>query len=170
VSQVNSIEQRVKQLEAKNATLSADTQALRDSLNQLEGKQSMDEFVHSYDSIAYLTPGSRGYAVVQMDLGRITVSLENVQPYANGSRVTLRFGNLTSARIDGVKATLEWGTVNKQGAPDNDTERSREISLEESLRAGAWTNVPVVLEGVPSVELGFVRVKDVSHHGIVLLR
>jgi hypothetical protein len=96
--------------------------------------------------------------------------LVNVQPYANGTRVTLRFGNLLSATINGAKAKLEWGSVDAKGSPKNESAQSREVSFTESLRAGAWTNVQVVLEGVPATELGFVRVRDLTHVGINLLR
>ena len=54
-----------------------------------------------------------------------------------------------------------------QGSPKNEQARSREISVNESLRAGAWTNVS--LEAVPPTELGFVRVKEMSHRSINLV-
>src|SRR6267143_1556607 len=88
------------------------------------------------------------------------------QAYANGSRVTLKFGNLMSATINGAKAKLEWGSVDEKGRPKTGTERSREVTFNESLRAGAWTNVSIVLDAVPPTALGFVRVKEMSHTGI----
>jgi hypothetical protein len=136
----------------------------------LKADTSLDEFIRDMDSTAFLTPGSEGYAIVQTDLGRMTVSLENIQPYANGSRVTLCFGNLTSATVNDVKLKLEWGSVDAKGSPKNESARSRDVSFTQSLRAGAWTNVSVVLDGVPPQDLGFVRVKQISHTGISLLR
>jgi uncharacterized protein DUF3251 len=124
----------------------------------------------NWDAIAYLTPGGEGYTVIQTDLGRVTVKLVNVQPYANGSRVTIQFVNLMSATINGAKAQLEWGSVDNKGSPKNESAKSREVKFGEDLRAGAWTNVQVVLEGVPPTDLGFVRVRDFTHAGITLLR
>jgi hypothetical protein len=120
--------------------------------------------------MAYLTPGSDGYSVVRTDLGPVTVSLIDVQPYANGSRVTLKIGNTTSATINGAKATLEWGNVDAKGLPNNENAKSRDVSFTESLTRGSWTTVRVVLDRVPPAALGFVRVKNILHTGISLLR
>jgi hypothetical protein len=170
LSQVSSLEKRVADLEKKAVTSSSEVEKLKDSVKQLEQSKSYDEFMRNFDSIAYLTPGSGGYSVIQTDLGRITVMLENVQPYANGSRVTLQFGNLTSATINGAKATVEWGSVDAKGSANNDTARTREVTFSRSLRGGSWTEVPVVLEGVPPSALGFVRIREITHTGIVLLK
>ena len=119
-----------------------------------------------WDEVAYLTPGSDGYALVKMDLGKLTVSFANVVPYANGSKVSLMFGNLTSATIDGLKAKIEWGSVDEKGMPKNSDAKSRDIKLTESLLPGAWNKTDLVLEGVPPAALGFLRVRDVGHQAI----
>ena len=144
--------------------------SVAERVTKLEGKVQLHEFMQGLENIAYLTPGDSGYNVVAFDLGKLTVSLEDVQPYANGSRVALQFGNLTAATVNGAKAKLEWGNVDKDGSPKNDTAKSREVTFEKSLSAGSWTTVAIVLEGVPPSELGFVRVKEVSHRGISLSR
>lgn len=161
---------QVASLGKKVAVLESQVKALKISVQSLEQEQSLDRLMRDEDSIVYLTPGSEGYSIVQADLGRLTVMLQDIQPYANGTRITLRFGNLTSATINGAKATMEWGSVDTKGHPKNDTARSRDVSFSQSLRAGAWTHVQVVLEGVPPAELGFVRVKNVTHAGISLLK
>lgn len=157
-------------LQKRTDDLESQVKTLSSSVETLESSQRWDKYLREAESMAYLTPGAEGYSTIQSDLGRVTVSLVNVQPYANGTRVTLRFGNLMSARIDGAKATIEWGSVDEKGAPKNESARTREIKFPESLRAGAWTNVQVVLEGVPPSEFGFVRVKDMTHAGISLAR
>jgi hypothetical protein len=78
----------------------------------------------------------------------------------------LQFGNLTSARIDGLKAKLDWGKIDANGAPENDKAKTREVTFSTALPPGAWTVTQVVLEGVPPTELGFVRLKEVGHRGI----
>ena len=62
------------------------------------------------------------------------------------------------------------GGLDEKGSPKDESQRSRDFSFTEALRGGAWTNVPVVLEGVPPTELGYVRIKDVGHTGIRLAR
>jgi hypothetical protein len=105
-----------------------------------------------------------------LDLGNITVKIADVTPYATGSKVSLQFGNLTSAKIDGLRAKLEWGTVDEKGSAQNDKAKSREVEFTESLAPGAWTQSELVLEGVPPTELGFVRLREVDHSGIGLLQ
>ena len=163
-------ERQVAALQKKTDDLQGEVKKLQESVEQLKNDQSWDKFEREFGAIAYLTPGAGGYSVIESDLGHLTVQLMNVQPYANGTRVTLRFGNLTSATIDGAKATIEWGRVDGKGSPKNDEARTRDVIFDESLRAGAWTEVGVVLDGVPSQELGFVRVRNIAHRGIRLVR
>lgn len=161
--QMTALEKRVADLETRAEELKA-------SVSQLESNMTLNDIRRNMDDEAYLTPGAEGYSTIQTDLGRMTLSLDNVQPYANGTRVTLRFGNLTSATVNGAKANVEWGSVNERGLPIYGSTKSRQVSFSESLRAGAWTSVQVVLEGVPPTELGFVQVKGVTHTGISLFK
>lgn len=154
-------QQRVAELEAQVTSLKV-------SLELLHRDRELEKMIQGLDEMAYLTPGAEGYSIIQTDLGRMTVQLDDVQSYANGSRVTLRFGNPLSASINGAKAVLEWGGVDEKGTPKNDSAHSREVTFSKKLLAGYWTTVPVVLEGVQPVELGFVRVKNLTHTGISL--
>ena len=154
---------RVAVLEAKVAALQAQVSSLDPQLAALKRQADLNKMFRDWEGVAYLTPGSTGYAVVGMDLGKLTVSLANVAAYANGSKVTLQFGNLTSATIDGLKATVEWGPTDKDGTPNNVEAKSKEFSPTESLLPGAWNTTEIILEGVPPASLGFVRVREVSH-------
>src|ERR1017187_7105635 len=80
----------------------------------LKSQIELNKMVQDWDQIAYLTPGSRGYSPVRTDLGAITISLDDVQPYGNGTKIKLRFGNTTDAILDGVKAKVEYGTVDRK--------------------------------------------------------
>ena len=161
---------QVTALEKHATDLDTEVKALKTTIEALQRDRSWDRLLRDVESTAFLTPGTDGYATIATDLGRITVKLANVQPYANGTRVTLELGNPLNATIDGTKATIEWGSVDQKGSPKNDTARSREVKFAESLRPGAWTNVQIVLEGVPPNDLGFVRIKEMTHSGIKLLR
>lgn len=155
---------------AKVAALENKVASLENELADLKQTIEFNQIVNGLDKVAYLTPGSDGYNLVHSDLGVLTVSIDNIVPYANGSKITLQFGNLSAATIDGLKAKLEWGSVDKNGMADNKNAKSRDVSFKESLISGGWTSSDVVLEGVPPQELGFVRLKDVSHSGVRLRR
>jgi len=162
-AQMATLEGRIRVTEEKITTL-------QKKYDDLSGKVLMAELTSGMDEVAYLTPGSSGYSIIKSDLGYLTVALKNIQPYANGSRITLQFGNLTSATVDGLKANLEWGKTNGDGLPLGEAKQTREISFNESLPSGAWTDADVVLEGVPPVQLGYVRLKGVGHRGVRLRR
>lgn len=155
---------------SKVSTLENKVASLEKEINDLKQKVELNQMLSGFDRIAYLTPGSDGYSVVKSDLGVLTVSIVNIVPYANGSKITLQFGNLSAATIDGLKGTLEWGSVDKNGIADDDNTKSREVSFNDPLISGSWTNSNVVLEGVQPQALGFVRLKDLSHRGVRLRR
>jgi hypothetical protein len=162
-------ESRLQALDAKFVALQGRVEALQKNIADDKQRQDLDKLFVNVEKVGYLTPGTDGYAVVRYDLGALTVQLADVEPYANGSRVILRFGNTLAATVNGLKLSIDWGTVTNQG-PDNLHQKSKEMTFSEQLRSGAWTSVPVVLEGVPPAELGFVRVHDITHTGIVLSR
>jgi Protein of unknown function (DUF3251) len=82
--------------------------------------------------------------------------------------VTLRFGNVLSSAINGLTATIDWGKVNEKGFADDSSAKSKEMTFNQTLQEGAWTSIPIVLEGIPPAELGFVRVSKIHHTGIRL--
>ena len=141
---------------------------LQSEVAKLKQRRELDELTKGWEKIAYHTPGADGYSTVAFDLGVLTVQLTDVKPYANGSKVTLKFGNTLSCSINGLKATIEWGKVNHEGVPDNDNAKAKSMTFVQTLRGGAWTPIPMVLDGIPPSELGFVRVSKVSHAGIQL--
>jgi hypothetical protein len=141
---------------------------LQSAVAQLKGSKEWEDLVKDSDKVAYLTPGAEGYSVVGFDLGVLTTQLADIRPYANGSKVTLRFGNVLSSAVDGLTATIDWGRVNDKGIPDNNSAKSKEMTFNQTLQGGAWTEIPVVLEGIPPAELGFVRVTKIHHTGIRL--
>lgn len=161
-------EARIAVLENRIAELEAQNKKAADEVRRLTNRVQFSETSRDLDGVAFLTPGDRGYSPLKFDLGYLTVSLEDIQPYANGSKVKLKIGNLTSARINGLKAKLEWGAVDTSGVP-KDEGKSREVSFEEALRSGSWTAVDVVLEAVPPADFGYLRVREVSNRGIGLL-
>lgn len=151
--------------------IQAEIQNLKSELETIKQKQAEHEFdklVNEFDQVAYLRPGDTGYSTIRYDLGVLTVQLVDIQPYANGSKVRLNFGNPLSSKVNGLKAKIEWGKTDENGTPINNSAKSKEVTFNEALRSGAWTETSLVLDDVPPTDLGFVRVKDVSHSGISL--
>lgn len=161
---------RLSALEAKAAALERDVSTLKADLADLEARVRVDETLDAISSVAYLTPSADGYSQIRTDLGFITVYLANVEAYANGSRVTLTFGNPLSATIGNPTLTLEWGTATQTARSTGENVRSKTTQLNRSLQAGGWTSIDVVLDGTPSSELSFVRIKEFKIGQIFLRR
>jgi hypothetical protein len=121
-------------------------------LQQLKRQVSFNELFRDVEGVAYLTPDADGYAVITSDLGSLMVSLKNIQPNANGSKVTLQFGNVTAATIDGLKAKIEWSAMTKEGVHNNKEAKSREVTINEALQFAA--PAPTAAVGVPDDDGG----------------
>ncbi|HYA85766.1 MAG TPA: DUF3251 domain-containing protein [Nitrospirota bacterium] len=168
--QVASLEKKLNDTQAQLSALQSSIEALKKDIHEVKDKQASDELVQEKDWFAYLTPGSNGYSVTRFDLGFLIVRLVSIKPYAHGSKVTLEIGNPSSVAINRLNATVDWGKVDDKGVPLNEHAKSKEVTLKQSLQGGYMTKVPLILEGIPPKELGFVRVKQVSHGGIRFLR
>ena len=116
-------------------------------------------------SSATLRPGATGYSIIRFGLGNLTVFLSDIQPYANGSKVILQFGNPLSVDLTGLEATISWGAIDTNGLP-SPNHKTKNINFAGTLEAAALTNIPIVLEETPPSQLGFVYISDVTHSGI----
>lgn len=72
------------------------------------------DLVSDVAGVAYLTPGSQGFSAIKSSIGMLMVSMENVVPYANGSRVTLSIGNPLAASLEGMKLSLSGAKSTKR--------------------------------------------------------
>jgi hypothetical protein len=134
--------------------------ALESRLQKLEQQINKTEIQRSLEYVAVLTPTDTGYSTLRMDVGVLVVSIEDIQPYASGSRIKLRFGNPTAARIQGLKLQLDWG-----GKGDLN---SREHVLTEALFPGSWVTVQLPLESVTPSEFNMLRLRYLGHQGVYL--
>jgi Protein of unknown function (DUF3251) len=164
---ITELENQLTALESRLAAEKKGTDMLHDVLRTLTSRH--ERLLEPYGD-TYLTPGSSGYGLIFADLGPLTVSLKNVQAYANGSRITLEIGNLSSAAIVGLKTKVEWGPTDKEGLPIETKVRKREINFNEILQSGSWNVVEFVVEATQPQEIGFVRFKSASHGAIRLKR
>ena len=149
LEKISQLEEKIKKIEERT--------------NSLE----TDKLFANIKKIAFLTPGSSGYATIIFDLGTLTINMKDVQAFANSTKVTLEFGNPLGATITGLKATVDWGTVDSKGFVDKEI-GSKEITMEKDILSASWNNVTVTLDNIEPKNLGFIRVRNVTHSGIKL--
>lgn len=117
-----------------------------------------------------LKPGAAGYGILESDMGRVAVTIANIEPYAGGSRVTLDFGNPTAARLSAMKARIEWGSNDAKGLPmAAAASQSLSFTAPEPLPPGSWKQYVVDLPGVAPAQLGWLRVSAFESGTVDLL-
>lgn len=163
-------ERRIAALEEANKSLQSEATLFTKQLEALQLEAVKLDTSRRLASRAHLTPGSEGYELVSFELGVLVVSLHDVVPYANGSKITLKFGNLLATDINGLNAEVGWGPVNEVGFVDLQRAKQKTVTFSETLKAGRWTTVTVVLDGHPPERIGHVSLAKLSHEGIQLLR
>jgi hypothetical protein len=101
----------------------------------------------------------QGYGIVEVDFGKLAVAIDDIAPYADGSRITLRIANPTSITFQGVKAKIVYGaSVSKFSADKpsawNATQKVKEFDLTTPIVPARWNAVVVTLPGSKPEEIG----------------
>lgn len=164
------LQSKLEQTTKNVASLQTQISALKGQVSTLQNANDWRNIVEQGEGVAYLTPADDGYSAIKLPEGYITVALINVRPYANGRKITLRFGNPMAATLTGVRMTLDWGKTDAKGDADNAGEKTRDVTLLNPLFGGSWTQETFVLDSLPPSQLGFVRVRNVSHGGMELIK
>jgi len=98
------------------------------------------------------------FDVAATRMGPVTVSAQSVAPYMDGFKITLRFGNLTSATLTGASVQLGWGTNGK-----------KRVQIAQDFRAGAFTDVEVIVSPASAKDISEIVVTP-EFTGVVLRR
>lgn len=120
--------------------------ALEARLARLESAQS---------SSINLLPEGRGSTDLPVSTGALLVRVDSLVANAGGTRVYLTLGNPTTATLLDLTATAHWGPVG--GAA---TSASLEITVKADLQPGAWTPAVFDLPGIPTREIGALRLAN----------
>lgn len=149
-------------------TQSKTIEALEIRINDLENRLVQLEWLKDPYNKVTLDPSDQGYGRLDTSVGTFVVSMRQVSAHADGVRVRLHIGNLTTARVSGGKFNVRWGTRmpnsgekdwKKQFAAWQKSILSKEISFMEELRPGTWNNVNLILPGVPPEKFGYLELQ-----------
>ena len=129
-------------------------------IRSLERARNMDRILADMSESARLDPSStEGFSTIESQYGTLTFAVTDVAPQADGSRVDLQVGNLTSATINGGTLALSYGPRETFAQTDESSElRETTYSFKEDLESGAWNNITVTLPGTPPEELGRLEI------------
>lgn len=142
--------------------------SLDERVKKLESAEELRSLFDGADRVAYLTPSDRSYSLARADFGNVAAALENVESYADGVKIELKFGNTTSATVSGLKAKIEWGSVDASGSQTGKSQAKIEAFVED-LPAASWHAYSVLLPHLPANRLGFVRISEIQSASISLI-
>jgi len=76
--QVAALQKKVADSDAEVKALKVQVDQLKTDFNKRVNQLELDNTIRQWDQVAYLTPGSDGYAPIRFDLGFVTVRLADV--------------------------------------------------------------------------------------------
>lgn len=119
-------------------------------------------------SVVVFDASSEGFQRVDTDLASFAVSIADLKPYGDGTKLTINIGNISGADFDGVKLKLRCGRrlpAGEDGSPnleDVDKPQYQPIEKEHNVlsrvKSGSWNPNSVILPNVKPDELDFVSV------------
>ena len=140
---------------------SEDIASLEKQVKELQEQlvfQSLDLYTLKHAE-AIFSPSSKGYALLNSNVGSFVVALDRITPYANGYKLMFRVGNPNLMRIESPVVTVRWGRA--LGDHENyldweKTLKSQEVKVSNPLLPGVWNKVSLVISPATSEETGFI--------------
>lgn len=160
LTKIPSIEQSV---EAQNTRI----EALEEKLRQAELKLFFLELSKDpYKSATFDPAADEGFGRIDTSVGAFAVSIQEVKPHADGVRVRLHVGNLTSATVSGGTFKAKWGPRMPKAegsawaASYGEWQKllqEKDAKFTEELKPGTWNNLTLTLPGIPPEQFGYLE-------------
>jgi hypothetical protein len=138
-----------------------------------------------------LDPSEKGYSRLDSSTGSFLISIGGVKPYADGCKVTVDIGNLTTATYKGFTMHARWGqryhpTENKgaasgiagpwekfQAGQDPWTKwhaslKQKDMSFTDALSPATWNRVELVLPSTKPEDLGYLELSNMGTNRVVM--
>lgn len=136
-------------------------------LSEAVGKLFLLELSKDPFKTATFDPAAdKGFQRIDTSVGSLAVAIRGITPYADGIKIRLDVGNLTSAVISGGTFTAKWGPrMPKTNNTDSFKKYmewkeklvEKESKFTEELRPGTWNNLNLTLPGLPPEQFGYLE-------------
>ena len=150
----------VRQMNQSVSTLSKEMT----QLNQQTVKITQQNALNAKSSSGvYLLPGAKTPARLNSQIGTLRMSLRDIVPDGDGTRLTLRIQGESNDPLPAFSATVASGQIS--GTTESYREvnvRDQLISAPASILAPSDVDIPLRLSGVTPEQLGFVRIHDIQ--------
>jgi hypothetical protein len=158
---------KVSELERTVAEQNARIEDLAKKLKDAELKLFFLELSKdSYKTATFDPAADEGFSRIDTSVGTLAVAIREVKPHADGVKVRLHVGNLTSATVSGGKFKAKWGPrMSKVESGEWQTTyvqwqkklHEQESNFTQELRPGTWNNLTLTLPGVPPEQFGYLE-------------
>lgn len=147
---IDSLRMRVDSLEARQK-----------SMGQLVGQIYFEQLSTRNESVT-LGPTSEGFQRLDTENGFFLISVEDIQPYVNGYKLTINVGNPLQITYNGITCKLKWGR--NRGNQENYEAwdallRSRDVPVLKDILPGTWNKVDVQLVPASAEELEYINLR-----------
>ncbi|MDU7649339.1 MAG: DUF3251 domain-containing protein [Klebsiella michiganensis] len=115
------------------------------------------------NSGVYLLPEAKTPARLKSQIGTLRMSLLNIAPDGDGTRLTLRIQGESNDPLPAFSATVASGQIS--GTTNSYQEvnvQNQLISAPASVLAPSDVDIPLRLNGVTPEQVGFVRIHDIQ--------
>lgn len=163
VQQVREIENKIGELNSALNSKSLEIGALNSKLSTLETLININtSLLSSFDEGQASVREGGSYGIVKTRHGIFLASINKIEPYLDGYRVTFSVGNPTNMTFHGgefkVGWGLPWGTKDKKFAEINASRRSKIFSIVQDFLPGSYTAVSLALTPAKPDEIKLIDV------------
>jgi len=134
-----------------------------DSLNNQVGALMQQNALNAQStSGVYIYPTAQTAAEVDSQIGKLQVSLSQVETEANGSRALLRISTVDNSPLTPFHATVDWGQVDPaSGKPLAADALSQSIVVPASLLPKSDATIELRLSGLAPEQVGYIRLHNI---------
>ena len=150
--------------------LKSEIETLKFNLDALKNDVSLNNTIQDLNYTTVLFVGRKEYSVIQSDIGYFTAAMKEVSKYANGVKVKINFGNLTAAHIHDLSFDATYGAVDANGSPDYTNAKAKNVTFYQTIRSGSWNSSVIELENIDYNNFGFLRISNIKHKGMTLIK
>ncbi|WP_315708100.1 DUF3251 domain-containing protein [Brenneria uluponensis] len=146
-------------------------QKLRDLSDRAAALEQQNSLNANSTSGAYLLPAAKDSALIDSSIGRLSLSLSQIEPEANGTRALLVFRTLNDTALPAFSVQINWGPLDPvSGKPLDIDMQTLSLTVPQPLIPKPEVTVDVRLSDLSPEQLGFVRVHHIiaepSTHGV----
>jgi hypothetical protein len=117
---------------------------------------------------AEFDPADEGFQRIDSNVASFAVSIGNLQPYGDGSKLTVKIGNPSAATFSNAKLHVKYGPrypeienpkFAEKFAEVDSKVRTKEIALIKEIVGASWNPNQIILPGVKPDTLGYVQIR-----------